>query len=164
MRLPPIPDPTRLTALVAGFGRAVAAVRGGSDGDDDLRARRDPRGLERGAAVRMTFDGRSVAAFEGESVGAALLAAGIVALRETRFDGRPRGLLCGVGACHDCLVTVDGGGPVRACLTPVADGMRVATHRPGAPTFDPAAVDLRGDDAPLDARLDAPLEGGEGAA
>ena len=110
----------------------------------DLRAASDPRGLVRGPAVAVTFDGRPVPAFAGETVGAALLAAGIRTLRETRFDGAPRGLLCGVGACHDCLVTVDGRGPVRACLTPVADGMRVATHRPGGPTFDPAAVDLRG--------------------
>jgi predicted molibdopterin-dependent oxidoreductase YjgC len=111
---------------------------------DDLRAHRDPRGLQRGRPVDLTFDGRGVPAFDGETVGAALHAAGIVALRETRFGGRPRGLLCGIGACHDCLVTVDGRGPVRACLTPVADGMRVATHRPDAPTFDPATVDLRG--------------------
>lgn len=148
MRLPAIPDPTRLTRLVASLGRVTTARRGPDATADDLRAHRDPRGLERGQPVRLTFDGRSVPAFEGETVGAALHAAGIVALRETRFGARPRGLLCGIGACHDCLVAVDACGPVRACVTPVTDGMHVATHRPGAPAFDPATVDLRGQDLP----------------
>ena len=162
MRRPDARDVGRLAARAArragmaagrvggAVGRAVAEVaadrRTASGGGDDLRAADDPRGLSRGPAVRLHLDGRPVPAFEGESIGAALLAAGVRTLRETRFEGRPRGLLCGIGSCHDCLVVVDGRGPVRACLTPVADGMRVATHRPGGPTFDPAAVDLRGVD------------------
>lgn len=88
----------------------------------------DPRGLTRGAPVRMTFDGVDVEAYEGESIAAALLAAEVRATRRTRHAGRPRGLFCGIGACHDCLVRVDGSGPVRACLTPVRDGSAVATH------------------------------------
>lgn len=96
---------------------------------DDLRVGDDdPRGLTRGAAVRITFDGGPVAAFEGETVAAALLAADARATRRTRRGGRPRGLFCAIGACHDCLVRVDGSGPVRACLTPVRDGMAVTTH------------------------------------
>ena len=88
----------------------------------------DPRGLTRGAALRLTFDGLDVEAYEGESIAAALLAAEVRATRRTRNGDRPRGLFCGIGACHDCLVRVDGSGPVRACLTPVRDGMAVATH------------------------------------
>ncbi len=91
----------------------------------------DPRGLTRGAPVRLTFDGESVDAFEGESVAAALLADDRRAIRVTRRGGRPRGLFCAIGACHDCLVRVDGSGPVRSCLTPVRDGMAVTTHRLG---------------------------------
>jgi hypothetical protein len=161
MRRPGARDLGRLAVLAVRAAGAVAgevggAVRGAVDravggaatppAGDDLRAAGDPRGLVRGPAVRLHLDGRPIPAFEGETVGAALLAAGVRTLRETRFEGRPRGLLCGIGSCHDCLVTVDGSGPVRACLTPVADGMRVATHRPGGPAFDPAAVDLRGVD------------------
>lgn len=152
MRRPGPADLARLAARAARAAGALAARRvpdGGGDTappTDDLRATDDPRGLVRGPAVALTFDGRAVPAFAGETVGAALLAAGVRTLRETRFGGAPRGLLCGIGACHDCLVSVDGRGPVRACLTPVADGMRVATHRPGGPAFDPAAVDLRGVD------------------
>jgi len=88
----------------------------------------DPRGLTRGAAVRMTFDAEPIAAFDGESIAAALLAADLRATRRTRRSNQPRGLFCGIGACHDCLVRVDGSGPVRACLTPVRDGMTVTTH------------------------------------
>lgn len=96
---------------------------------DDLRVgAEDPRGLTRGAPVTFTFAGDPVPAFAGESVAAALLAADVRATRTTRREGRPRGLFCAIGACHDCLVRVDGSGPVRSCLTPVRDGMVVAPH------------------------------------
>lgn len=96
---------------------------------DDLRVGdEDPRGLTRGAPAHVTFDGEPIVAYVGESVGAALLAADVRATRTTRRGGRPRGLFCGIGACHDCLVRIDGSGPVRACLTPVRDGMRVTSH------------------------------------
>jgi predicted molibdopterin-dependent oxidoreductase YjgC len=101
----------------------------------DLRVDdRDPRGLRRGRAVTFTFDGASVDAFEGETVGAALLAQGTRALRITRIAAAPRGMFCGIGACHDCLVTLEGTGPVRACLTPVAEGAQVTTHRLAPPS------------------------------
>lgn len=96
---------------------------------DDLRVGdEDPRGIRRGASVTITLDGADLAAYEGESVAAALLAADVRATRVTRRGGRPRGLFCAIGACHDCLVRVDGSGPVRSCLTPVRDGMAVTTH------------------------------------
>jgi glycine/D-amino acid oxidase-like deaminating enzyme len=79
-----------------------------------------------GAPVRFTFDGRTVPALAGESVAAALAAAGIVRLRATA-SGAPRGLHCGMGACFDCVVTIDGRIGQRACLARVADGMRVSS-------------------------------------
>jgi predicted molibdopterin-dependent oxidoreductase YjgC len=94
----------------------------------------DPRGIRRGRALTFRFDDAEVPAFEGETIGAALLAAGTRALRETRITGAPRGMFCAIGACHDCLVTVDASGPVRACLTPVSDGARVRTHRLAPPS------------------------------
>jgi predicted molibdopterin-dependent oxidoreductase YjgC len=97
----------------------------------------DPRGLERGRALEFHFDGQPVRAFEGETIGAALLAAGTRALRITRVVGAPRGMFCGIGACHDCLVTLDGAGPVRACLTPVTEGAEVSTHRLAPPVQRP---------------------------
>jgi predicted molibdopterin-dependent oxidoreductase YjgC len=73
----------------------------------------------------VTFDGRPVPTVEGESVGAALANAGIRSWRTTRKAGRPRGLFCGIGVCYDCLLAVDGRPNQRACLTPVAPGMRL---------------------------------------
>jgi glycine/D-amino acid oxidase-like deaminating enzyme len=74
--------------------------------------------------VNITFEGMPVAALEGETVAAALTAAGIVDLRLTR-QGRPRGIFCGMGVCFDCIVSVDGRRSQRACLTKVRDGMRI---------------------------------------
>ncbi|NHA00463.1 (2Fe-2S)-binding protein [Nocardioides sp. W3-2-3] len=73
--------------------------------------------------MRLTLDGVPLPAEPGQSVGAALTAAGIRSWRTTRTGGRPRGLFCGIGVCFDCLVTVDGRPNQRACLTPVRDGM-----------------------------------------
>lgn len=70
-------------------------------------------------------------AIEGETVAAALTAAGITALRRAR-NGEPRGVFCGMGVCYECLVTVDGGRAQRACMTKVRDGMAVASHRDDA--------------------------------
>ncbi len=63
----------------------------------------------------LTFDGAPVPVLPGQTIGAALLAAGVRTLRTTRVDGRPRGLFCGIGVCFDCLVTVNGQPSVRAC-------------------------------------------------
>jgi predicted molibdopterin-dependent oxidoreductase YjgC len=75
--------------------------------------------------LHITFDGREVTAHAGQTVGAALLDAGIRYWRTTRNHGRPRGLFCGIGICYDCLLTVDGSANQRACLVPVVDGMKV---------------------------------------
>jgi predicted molibdopterin-dependent oxidoreductase YjgC len=82
-------------------------------------------GLERGAPVSLTLDGRPVTAYEGESVAALLLAEGHVAMRTTP-GGAPRGVYCGMGLCFDCLVVVDGVPNTRACVTWVREGMAVA--------------------------------------
>lgn len=92
-------------------------------------ATRVEAGVRRGAPIRLFVDGREISAFAGESVAAALLAAGIRALRETGREHAPRGLFCGMGVCFDCLVSVDGRPNLRACMTPVAEGMRVETRR-----------------------------------
>jgi predicted molibdopterin-dependent oxidoreductase YjgC len=76
----------------------------------------------------LSFDGRPVPFRAGQSVAAALLAAGVRSWRTTRSEGRPRGVFCGIGVCFDCLVTVDGRPGIRACLQPARDGMRVSTQ------------------------------------
>jgi glycine/D-amino acid oxidase-like deaminating enzyme len=78
-----------------------------------------------GRAITFQFDAAPIQALEGETISAALSAADIVAFRRTA-SGAPRGLHCGMGACFDCVVTVDGRIGQRACMTKAAEGMVVA--------------------------------------
>lgn len=85
-----------------------------------------------GRSITFAFDGKVLSALQGETIAAALSAAGIVAFRRTA-TGAPRGLFCGMGACFDCLVTVDGRIGQRACMTKVTDGMVVTGAMPATP-------------------------------
>ncbi|MFC8272257.1 (2Fe-2S)-binding protein [Streptomyces sp. NPDC057271] len=85
-------------------------------------------GAQPGPPFEFTFDGRPITALPGQSVAAALWAAGILAWRTTRKDGRPRGVFCGIGQCHDCLATVNGRPNRRACLVPVRPGDAITTQ------------------------------------
>ncbi|MGI9501183.1 MAG: FAD-dependent oxidoreductase [Geminicoccaceae bacterium] len=92
-----------------------------------------------GRPVTFTFDGRTIDAIAGESIASALAANGILGLREARSAsvGRTidrRGLYCGMGACFECVVTVDGRAGQRACLAKVEGGEQVHSAQPsGAP-------------------------------
>lgn len=88
--------------------------------------------------VEITFDGRRLSALAGETIAATLQAHGIQALRSTRKQ-EPRGLYCGMGACFDCVVTVDGRAGVRACLEKVQDGQIVRSQMPAGTAQDPLA-------------------------
>src|SRR6476659_8564203 len=81
------------------------------------------------AIVRITVDGRHVEARAGDSVAAALLAAGYATCRTTPVSGAPRAPFCMMGACFDCLVSVDGVGSRQGCMVEVRDGLAVATQR-----------------------------------
>ncbi|MDR3537869.1 MAG: (2Fe-2S)-binding protein [Acetobacteraceae bacterium] len=76
-------------------------------------------------SLTLTFEGRTIAAREGDSVASALLAAGVRSTRLTPRSGTPRGPYCMMGACFECLAVVDGAPNVQTCLTPVRDGMQV---------------------------------------
>jgi predicted molibdopterin-dependent oxidoreductase YjgC len=82
----------------------------------------------RGRPLTILVDGHDMAAHEGESVAAALLAAGHRTFRLTPRGQMPRSYFCGMGVCHDCLITIDGLPNVRACMTPVRNGLRVETQ------------------------------------
>jgi aerobic-type carbon monoxide dehydrogenase small subunit (CoxS/CutS family) len=73
------------------------------------------------------IDAVEAAAYDGDSIAAVLMREGRVSWRRTRYGDRPRGLFCGIGACQDCLVTVDGVGGVRACVAPAAPGAEIRT-------------------------------------
>ena len=79
------------------------------------------RGITRGPLIRFRFGGRELAGHAGESLAAALLAAGIRLIGHG-VAGDPRGAFCAMGVCQDCVVLVDGV-PVEACRTRLRDGL-----------------------------------------
>lgn len=83
--------------------------------------------IRRGDPFEIEVDGQPLAAHQGETIAAVLLANGLRDFHHLE-DGSRRGLYCGIGRCFSCLVTVDGRSQVRACITPVRAGMRVETR------------------------------------
>ena len=75
-------------------------------------------------AFNVDVDGQTITAHDGQTIAAALLAAGRRVFRHT-LTGQPRGLYCGIGVCFECAVTVDGVAGQRACVTRVRPGMRI---------------------------------------
>lgn len=91
------------------------------------------RRIDDGASdLRFTFEGREIAARAGETLAAALLAAGVRHFRDTPA-GAARAPWCLMGVCFDCLVEIDGVASRQACLVPVAEGMRVRRQRRARP-------------------------------
>ena len=80
---------------------------------DSLRVQGATPGTD---SVAIDFQGRAIRGRRGETVAAALTAAGERELRETK-SGERRGLFCGMGVCQECLVEIDGRGNQRACMT-----------------------------------------------
>jgi predicted molibdopterin-dependent oxidoreductase YjgC len=77
--------------------------------------------------ISFTIDGEPCTAYPGDTIAAALYAAGKRAWRRSRA-GEARGLFCGMGVCFDCLVSIDGVPNLRACQTLVQAGMAVTTN------------------------------------
>lgn len=75
-------------------------------------------------SVRFLFDDTPIVARPGQSVAAALMAAGERCLRIDEA-GNPKGVLCGIGVCWECRCSIDGVSNTRACMTPVKSGMVV---------------------------------------
>jgi predicted molibdopterin-dependent oxidoreductase YjgC len=79
------------------------------------------------AAVLVAIDGEIVVARDGDNVAAVLLSTGKLAFRATPVSRALRGPFCMMGACFDCLVTIDGKPNQQACRIRVAAGMKVET-------------------------------------
>jgi hypothetical protein len=110
------------------------------------------RGPAQAPVVTIEVNGQAVAALPGSSLSAALWNAGWRAFSAHPVTGAPRGPLCGMGVCQECVVWVSEGaesmvtgepggvgesGPgrprlVRSCLEPVRAGMRVRLGLAGA--------------------------------
>lgn len=78
-----------------------------------------------GERVTLRFEGEDVTACAGESVAVALFASGERVLSRSVKYHRPRGFFCLAGHCGACLMRIDGKPNVRACRTPVREGLRV---------------------------------------
>ncbi|WP_160573887.1 (2Fe-2S)-binding protein [Actinomadura physcomitrii] len=93
-------------------------------------AARDAAGRRPDVPLRITVDGEPVAGVAGQTIAGVLLASGRRTWRSGP-SGAPRGVFCGIGACFDCLVTVNGVRDVRACRRRARDGDTVATQSRG---------------------------------
>lgn len=80
--------------------------------------------------IRFRIDGRPAEALSGDTVLTALRLNGAVA-RTSEFGDGPRAGFCLMGACQDCWISMGDGRRVRACETPVEDGMDLITTLPG---------------------------------
>ena len=82
-----------------------------------------------GTSVSLSIDGKPIAARAGDTVAAALLAAGFRHCRTSAVSGALRAPYCMMGVCFDCLVNIDGVGNRQSCLVPVREGMRIELQR-----------------------------------
>jgi len=101
-----------------------------------------PGSIIQDAGVTVYFDGVAHRVDPGLSVAAALTALDRADF-STDAAGEKRGLFCGMGVCHDCLVTVDSRTSQRACMTPVRDGMRVDRQQARPDITSTDLADLR---------------------
>ncbi|MDG1859669.1 MAG: (2Fe-2S)-binding protein [Emcibacteraceae bacterium] len=79
--------------------------------------------IERTPEITFYFEGEKFSGFEGESISAALLRAGILNLR-TSPSGKARGMFCAMGVCQECVVEVDGK-KLESCRTLLSEGLNV---------------------------------------
>ena len=87
--------------------------------------------VQRGEPIDLVVDDEVIPAYDGETIAVALTAAGRRVFRHAPRTGAPRGVFCGIGACFECLVTVEGMGRVRGCMVTVRPGMKVSLKEQG---------------------------------
>ncbi|MEN8153022.1 MAG: (2Fe-2S)-binding protein [Acidobacteriota bacterium] len=90
---------------------------------DELRI----NSVERKEKVELIVNGSVVSAYKGESLLAALIAAGYKSLKKSAVKKEYRGGFCGMGVCFECLVTINGKPNLRACMYSVENGMEIIT-------------------------------------
>ena len=84
---------------------------------------------ESGPMVSITFDGRTLDVRDGGNLAGELLAAGVGTFRRSPVSGAPRAPFCMMGACYDCLVSING--VVRqSCMCAVEAGLSVKRAGP----------------------------------
>ncbi len=92
-------------------------------------------------AVTIEYGGQTLHALAGEPLSSALLRAGILATTRSPKYRRPRGPYCLRGECGSCQVRIDGEPNIRACTTPVRDGLKVEAQNQWGPAgLDPTPI------------------------
>jgi len=76
------------------------------------------------AEISFLWEGRTLAAREGETISSALFANGIRIFGHHPKDGAAQGIFCANGQCSQCLVLADGI-PVKSCMELIRPGLRV---------------------------------------
>ncbi|MFZ5943881.1 MAG: (2Fe-2S)-binding protein [Bacillota bacterium] len=85
--------------------------------------------FKRGKEITFFYDGQKVKGYEGETIAAALHAAGVRVLSHSHELHKPRGLFCAIGNCSSCLMVVNGKPNVRICVEKLCEGMQVQTQK-----------------------------------
>ncbi|HWL82677.1 MAG TPA: (2Fe-2S)-binding protein [Roseomonas sp.] len=91
----------------------------------------------RPATVEVLVDGTPVLVPEGASAAAAVLLAGLPAIRETPVTGAPRLPYCMMGVCFDCLAEIDGVANRQSCMVTVRPGMQIRPQRGAREAYRP---------------------------
>ena len=84
--------------------------------------------FDRKEKVKFTFNGEEIEGYKGESIQAALHAAGVKVLGKSFELHRPRGFYCAIGNCSSCQMVVNGVPNVKTCVTELEEGMIVETQ------------------------------------
>lgn len=85
--------------------------------------------FDRKEKVKFTFNGQELEGYKGESIQAALHAAGVKVLGKSLELHRPRGFYCAIGNCSSCQMVVNGVPNVKTCVTELEEGMVVETQQ-----------------------------------
>ena len=84
--------------------------------------------IDRQQTLRFRFNGQTIEALEGDTIGSALAASGIDTISRSFKYHRRRGLFCCSGRCPNCLVQVGHEPNVRACTRRVTEGLEVTAQ------------------------------------
>ena len=84
--------------------------------------------VDRGDPIEIVVNGKSVKAYEGESVAAVLLAEGLMVFENVESGYLPGRVFCNMGVCQQCLVTINGQPNCQACKTIVVSNMVIKTE------------------------------------
>ncbi|HDS03684.1 MAG TPA: FAD-dependent oxidoreductase [Firmicutes bacterium] len=94
--------------------------------------------INSGNDIVFFWEGHQMKGREGEMVSAALFANGVRTFSYHSKDGAPLGLFCANGQCGQCTVLINGR-PLKACMTPLRQNMRIEPLR-GLPALPEEAA------------------------